>query len=489
VHVFKGLPYGAPTAGERRFLPPSKPAPWTGVRDALDFGPRCPQVQGALVPEFMIMDRREPAGEDCLSLNVWTAGLGDGGKRPVMVWLHGGGFTGGSAAFDCYDGTNLAARHGAVVVGVNHRLNIFGYLYLADFGQEKYAGAANVGMQDIVLALEWVRDNIARFGGDPGCVTVFGQSGGGSKVSTLLGMPAAKGLFHRAVAQSGTQVTSVSRSDAAAGAEALLARLGLRPSELDRLQQMPAARVLALTGGTPGNGAAGGAPLRLSPVVDGRTLPAHVFDPVASPIAADVPLLIGSTETEQTWNVQTTYEPLDDMELLDRVRRTLRGADERAAAGVVSVYKRNRPAASNLDLWLIFSTDASSFRLGTDLEADRKAAQGRAAVYKYYFQWYSPVREGKLRAMHTMDIPFVFDNVEIAHAEVGRGPGQQRLADRMSAAWVAFARTGDPNHPGIPAWPAYVLSDRATMVWNAACRVVRDPFREEKAAIAAVTGA
>jgi para-nitrobenzyl esterase len=432
----------------------------------------------------MIMDRREPAGEDCLSLNIWTAGLQDGRKRPVMVWLHGGGFTGGSAAFDCYDGTNLAARHGVVVVGVNHRLNIFGFLYLADFGQERYAQASNVGMQDIVLALAWVRDNIDRFGGDPGNVTIFGQSGGGAKVSTLLGMPAANGLFHRAIAQSGSQVTSTSRSDAAAGAEAWLARVGLRPSQLDQLQTMPLATVMALANGGPGgSGPGGGTPLRLAPVVDGRTLPANVFDPVATAVSADVPLMIGSNETEQTWNVQTSYEPLDDADLAARVRQTLRGTAD-AAARVVAIYKKNRPAASNLDLWLILSSDASALRVGPDLQADRKAALGRAPVFKYYFQWYSPVREGKLRAMHTMDIPFVFDNVAIGRPEVGVGPDQQRLADAMSAAWAAFARSGNPNHPGIPHWPSYTLADRATMVWNRTNRVVRDPFGEEKAALA-----
>lgn len=494
---FKGVPYGASTAGPMRFLPPTRPQPWTGVRDALDYGPRCPQAQAERVPEFIIMDRREPMGEDCLCLNVWTGGLNDGRKRPVMVWLHGGGFAEGSAAFDCYDGTNLAAKHDVVVVGANHRLNVFGYLYLADFGQQKYANAANVGMQDIVLALEWVRDNIERFGGDPNNVTIFGQSGGGSKVSTLVGMPSAKGLFHRAIAQSGSQVTSASKSAAAAGSEALLARLGLKPNQLDELQKMPMEQIMALAagggfgapGGAPGGGrgGAGNARLVLNPVVDGRILPANNFDPVATPISADVPLMIGSTETETTWNVQTFYDPLDDAQLHAHVKQTLRGADDATIERVIAIYRKDRPKASNLDLHLILQSDASGFRTGTDTEADRKAALGRAPVYKYYFQWYSPVREGKLRAMHTMDIHFAFDNVEISRTAVGSGPEQQRLADRMSAAWVAFARTGDPNSglAGVPHWAPYTLPQRATMIWNNECRVVNDPYREEKDAIAA----
>jgi para-nitrobenzyl esterase len=496
VYAFKGVPYGASTAGPMRFLPPARPQPWTGVRDTLDYGLRCPQPQAARVPEFIIMDRREPMGEDCLCLNVWTNGLNDGRKRPVMVWLHGGGFAEGSAAFDCYDGTNLAAKHDVVVVGANHRLNIFGYLYLAEFGQEKYAGSANVGMQDIVLALEWVRDNIERFGGDPNNVTIFGQSGGGSKVSTLLGMPSAKGLFHRAIAQSGSQVTSASKSAAAAGSEALLARLGLKPNQLDDLQKMSTDEIMALAnGGGPGGGGRGGrgggggnAPLVLNPVVDGRILPAHNFDPVATPVSGDIPLMIGSTETETTWNVQTFYDPLDDDMLRARVKQAVRGADDAAADRIIAIYKKDRPKASNLDLSLILASDASNFRTGTDTQADRKAALGRGAVYKYYFQWYSPVREGKLRAMHTMDIHFAFDNVEISRTAVGTGPEQQRLADRMSAAWVAFARTGDPNSglAGVPRWSAYTLPQRATMIWNNECRVVNDPYREEKDALAAV---
>jgi para-nitrobenzyl esterase len=410
--------------------------------------------------------------EDCLHLNVWTPGLGSG-KRPVMVWFHGGGYSAGSANWAMYNGGNLAARHDVVVVTVNHRLNVFGYLYLAELGGEKYARSSNLGMLDIVASLEWVRDNIAAFGGDPGNVTIFGQSGGGGKVSTLLAMPPAQGLFHRAIAMSGSNVKGVPRDRATRGAEAFLARLGLKPNQVDELQKLPQAQLLAAMRGVQG--------LQLGPVVDGHTLPGGPFDPTAPALTASVPLMIGSTETEVTWNNSVTFDPLDDAALHNRIRQGLR-VDDAAADRLIAVYKKGRPQAGNLDLFFIMSTDASNFRTGTDTEADRKAALGKAPVYKYYFQWYSPVREGKLRSYHTLDIPFVFENVDIAQSMVGSGAERFPLAARMSGAWAAFARSGNPNHKGIPKWEPFTESQRATMVFNNECKAVNDPYREERLA-------
>jgi para-nitrobenzyl esterase len=480
VQAFKGVPYGATTAGARRFLPPLKPQSWTGVRDAFELGHRSPLVDSVLVKEWETLNRREPMGEDCLNLNIWTPGVGAGGKRPVMVWLHGGGYAAGSPGMVPYDGANLARKHDVVVVGITHRLNAFGFLYLAELGGEKYAEASNAGMRDIIAGLEWVRDNIASFGGDPGRVTIFGQSGGAGKVSTLLGMPAARGLFHRAVAQSGAAVTSMPAPTATQNAEAFMARLGLQGHQVDELQQLPMEQLIGALGS---RGGAGG--FAASPVVDGRSLPHNVFNPTASALSADIPLLIGSTETEVTWSVNTDYTPpADEAALRDRVKRTLR-TDAAQADQIVTVYKKGRPKASLLDLALIIETDASQFRSGTDTEAERKAALGKAAVYMYRFQWYSPVSGGRLRAMHCMDIPFVFENVDLSASVVGDGPDRHALADRMSGAWVAFARTGNPNHKGLPKWEPFTADTRATMIFNKECRAVNDPYQDERLAVAA----
>jgi len=476
VYGFRGVPYGADTSGANRFMPPQAPEPWTGVRDTVELGLRAPQPQDWRIPEFSVMDRAEPAGEDCLRINVWTQGLGDNGRRPVMVWLHGGGFSAGSGGFEQYDGANLARKHDVVVVTVNHRLNGFGFLYLAEIGGEKYRDSGNVGMLDVVAVLEWVRDNIERFGGDPGRVTAFGQSGGGGKVSTLYGMPAAQGLFHRGIAMSGSRVRSTDPDAATAGARRVMERLGVTTA--DQLQQVEWRQLRDTVAGAFGWG----------PVVDGGALPAHPFDPAASEVSRDVPMLIGSTETEVTWDTSQLYDRKTDAELLADVTRELR-TTEAQAADVIALYKRNRPWASNLDTWLILSTDNAGYRTGTDTQAIRKARQGGAPVYRYYFQKYSPVRDGQLRAMHTMDIPFVFENVEIAAPLLGTGSDVQPLADRMSASWVSFARTGDPNNSLVPEWRPFTEDRKATMVFNTETRAVDDPYGAEKAAVAAARDA
>lgn len=478
VSAFFGIPYGASTADARRFMPPSKPGPWTGIRDAVEFGPRSPQGPSSLIPEVAAVDRREPASEDCLCLNVWTPGLG-AGRRPVMVWLHGGGYSQGSGAFIIYDGANLACRHDVVVVTVNHRLNVFGYLYLAELGGEKYASSSNVGMLDIVAALEWVRDNIAAFGGDPSNVTIFGQSGGGGKVSTLMAMPSAKGLFHRAVVESASAIKGVPKDQATSSAEAFLAKVGLKSNQIDELQKMPVEQLVTAMGE---GGAVGGNGLRLAPVVDGHSLPRNPFDPDAPAISSTVPLLIGSVETEVTFMRATPLDPMDDDALRAHVKQVLRGADDAAVDRLIDVYRKGRPNIKNTDLYLILASDAT-FRAGVLTEAERKADQGAASAYMYYFTWKSPVRDGKLRTFHTLEIPFVFDNVDLATAMTGSGQERYALADKISSAWVAFARTGNPSHKGLPKWPAFDTKQRATMILSNECEVVDDPNGEERQAL------
>jgi para-nitrobenzyl esterase len=491
VHVFRGIRYGAPTGGERRFLPPAKIVSWTGVKEVYEFGPRAPQLdtqfRGVVPREFESMDPGGPMSEDCLCLNLWTASLGPAHQRPVMVWLHGGGYTTGSGAFVCYDGQALARKHDVVVVTMNHRLNVFGYLYLPEVGGEKYANASNVGMLDIIAALEWVRDNAEAFGGDPHRVTIFGQSGGGGKVSTLMAMPEAKGLFHRAIVQSGAAVKGLPAGAGTKSAEAYMARLGLQSNQVGQLQAMPVEQLLSVMGAMTGNGM-GPASLALAPVVDGRSLPRDPFAPTAPEISADVPMMIGSTETEVTFFPNQILDPIDDASLHAHVKQVVRRASDQQVDELIAAYKKGRPQATNTDLFLIIASDAT-FRQGVLIEADRKAEQRKAACYQYYFTWRTPVRDGKLRSLHTLEIPFVFDIVDQAQSVTGTGQDRYALAKKMSGAWTAFAHSGDPNVAGLPKWPAFDTTTRSVMIFNDDCQVVDDPYGDARRALQALMSA
>lgn len=490
VHVFKGVPYAASTAGQNRFMPPQKPQPWTGVKDAFEWGPRAPQIVGGEPPEMIPTDPREAQGEDCLVLNIWTSNPARGQKKPVMVWFHGGGFASGSASYAIYSGQELARKHDVVAIGVNHRLNVFGFLYLAEYGG-RWAQASNAGILDAVRALEWIKENIDAFGGDANNVTIFGQSGGGGKVSTLMAMPSAKGLFHRAIAESGANVSGIPKAQAARTTGQVLQRLHITAGQLDQLQKVSTQQLLDVLrppqGARSGRGAGTGGGLNFGPVVDGVSLPHAPFDPAAPVESASVPFLTGTNATEVTFfTPDAQLMPIDDAAFVARVKDLLKVDDARAKQ-MVALYRKEQPGRDNIDLYLRMATDDSFFRSGVDTQAERKAAQKGAPVYVYRFEYYSPVRGGRLKAMHCMEIPFVFDNLAAGQIYTGNSPAAQKIADDMSAAWVAFARTGNPNHKGLPQWNAFNTTGRPTMVFGGKETVlVNDPGHAERLALKAI---
>jgi para-nitrobenzyl esterase len=474
IWAFLGIPYGASPTGERRFKPPVAAPTWEGVRDALEFGPTCPQAATSLEQSLV------PAGDDCLVLNVWTPAA-DGAKRPVMVWLHGGGFRGGSASRPFTDGANLAERGDVVVVSLNHRLNALGFLELEELCGPEFAGSGVAGMLDIVLALEWVRDNIEGFGGDPSNVTIFGESGGGRKVSMLMGMPGARGLFHRGIIESGAHPRAVPRPLASLLARRLFEALGLEVGDVEPLQAIPGEELFARVEQAIGEiddpdlpASDSGRWMTLSPVLNAEHLPAHPFDP-ASPEGADVPLIIGTNKDEMS--LFLSREPgageLDEAGLVER----LSGVFGTQTSEVIETHRRNRPEETPWDL--LVSITSEDRRLLSIETAEAKAVQGGAPVYMYLFMWES--NHELLKAAHTMEIPFVFDNLDSTPI-VGTREDRFALAEQLSTTWLAFARSGDPNHEGLPRWEPYDVDRRATMLFDVPSRLEEDPRSEERLA-------
>jgi para-nitrobenzyl esterase len=479
IYTFKGIPYADTTAGANRFMAPQKPKPWTGIRSSMQFGEVCPQ------PPRLGWRNDEEAwlfswndgvpGEDCLRVNLWTPGINDGRKRPVMVWLHGGGFTAGSGQeLLSYDGENLARRGDVVVVTLNHRLNVFGYLNLAKFGS-KYQDSGNVGMLDIVAALEWVRDNAAAFGGDPNLVTIFGQSGGGGKVNALLAMPSAKGLFHRAIVESGSLLTAQTEENSSKLADALLAKLGLDAGSVDKLQTLPvdqleAAAVAVTARPNPGSGRIDfrhiGALLGWAPVMDGRVLPRQPYDPDAPAQSASIPLLVGTTLNEfVTASGHPEFMEMNEENLKARVQTVFPDKADKVIAAAKEVY----PSASPFQLWSVIAV--SSVRGSALRQARLKAAQGGAPAYCYQFAWQTPVLSGRPMAFHCSEIAFVFDNTDRCENMTGGGESARALAAKVSEAWIQFARTGNPNHKGLPHWEPLTAATNATMIFDDACEL------------------
>jgi para-nitrobenzyl esterase len=468
IRIFKGIPYGASTAGQNRFMPPASPARWSGVRDALEYGPTAPQTAAL-----------NGQGEECLVLNIWTPAIKDGRKRPVMFWCHGGGFATGSGSSPGTDGTNLAHRGDVVVVSINHRLNVLGFTYLGALGGEDFEQSGDVGMLDIVQALKWVRDNIEQFGGDPNTVMIFGQSGGGRKVGTLLGMPSAKGLFHRAVIESGATITLVEREQATRVAERLVSKLQLGRNEVRQMQKIPLDKIMAAYFDVVKDMAGADQMTEgFSPTVNGSAVPQHPFYPVASKVSPDVPLMLGHTRTEMTLAATADTFTLDEAGMRTRVK----GVAGESSGRMIELYRKLNPAASPSDIYFLIASD---YRYGAPVMkiAERRAALNKGPVYLYYFRWETPVQGGRLKSPHTMEIPFAFDNVKISAQLTGGGAEAMTLADKISDAWIAFARTGDPNTPKLPRWPRFNATDRPTMVFNNESKVENDPIREQRLAM------
>jgi para-nitrobenzyl esterase len=493
VVIFKGIPYGDTTAGENRFLAPKPPKPWTDVRPALAWGPVSPHGPRAgwvnQEEQFLYQWDDGFAGEDMLRVNVWTPAVGDNTKRPVLVWIHGGGYASGSSQeLRPYDGERLAREHDAVLVSMNHRLNVFGFLDLSQIGGEKYAGSGNASMLDLVLALQWVRDNIANFGGDAGNVTIFGQSGGGGKVTTLMAMPAAKGLFHKAVAMSGSFIGASTRDSAKALALQVMKELGIAPSQIAKLHTVSADALLnagiaaaqkIAPFGFPPPGVLPKINLGWQPVVDGTVLPETPFDTAAPALSADIPFLLGNTFHEFAGGIdkpqiaETTWE---------QVTASLSPALGARTAPALDAYRKAFPSAKPFEIAGMIGADL--FRRGAIHQTELKAKQGGAPVYAYWFGWRTPVLDGRPLAYHCQDLAFWFDNIDLCLQATGGGDDARTLASQMSRSLVAFARTGDPNHDGIPKWTPFTESNRAMMIWDSTSEVTVDPDREARQALA-----
>ena len=465
-NVFKGLRYGAPT---RRFQAPEKPRPWTTPARAVEYGAASPQRGD------------EPnQSEDCLFLNVWTPGL-DAGRRPVMVYIHGGGYSGGSGSSALYDGKRLARRGDVVVVTLNHRLNLFGYAYLARLAPGfEDSGAA--GQLDLVLALEWIRDNIAAFGGDPDRVMLFGQSGGGAKIATLMATPRAKGLFHSAATMSGQQVTAQGPINGTLRSVAWLKTLGLTPDRAHEVMDMPVERLLEATATQDPILGFGG--LSYAPTLDFRTLSRHPFYPDAAPQGLSIPMIIGNTREETLGfmgddpaNSGLTWETLPGR-LTPGVMRI-----DITPEPIIAAYRRMHPDWSPDEVLIAATTAGRSWR-GAVIEAEERAKAG-APAWVYQLDFPGTMASGRRGAFHTADIPLVFDNVE-AEGSRTRGPGAQQVSDMMSDAFIALARSGDPNHWGLPRWDRYELPRRQTMLFDVQPRMADDPRGEQRQFFAAI---
>ena len=462
---FRGIPYGADTGGKNRFMPPQEPANWSGIRDCTDWGHLAPQrvnPNPSVYTKYVGWNNyRGGMSEDCLVVNVWTPAVRGNRKRPVMFIIHGGGFTSGSGNLEALEGQHLEKAANMVVVTVNHRLGMLGFLDLSAFGGQELSTSGNAGMMDLVLALQWVRDNIAQFGGDPGNVTITGQSGGGGKCSHLMAMPSARGLFHKVAVQSGSTLKTGRHEQRQKDAEGLWTKLGIAKGDLAKLQSVPFKEIIENQ-------------TNAGPVLDGNVVPRDPFDPDAPAISADVPMIIGTCLED--WGFTITDTSDDDASLRKWVQGQLRTvkAEEQADA-VLALYRKHYPQKNAFLLRAIIASDRS-VRRNAVTQAERKAAQGAAPVYMYRWDWPAHGEGAHWGATHGADLSPAFANPTTAMT--GNSPGGKRVTQQLSSSFAAFAKTGNPKNSNIPAWTPYDPSRRAVMVFDGQTRQVNDPDRE-----------
>lgn len=465
VLAWKGIPYAKPPVGSLRFRAPERPDSWEGIRDATSFSPVAPQSQREIM-EFFGNDISNMS-EDCLYLNVWSKGADDK-KRPVMVWIHGGAFVSGSGSSSWYDGASFAAQGDVVVVTINYRLGILGFLHLGEMGGEEYATSGNCGIQDQVAALQWVQENIAAFGGDPNNVTIFGESAGAMSIGVLLGFPSAQGLFHKAILQSGAAANVHPSEKATKIAGRLVEALQVDPTNLSKLEELPVEQLIQASDLMP--------PMSLVPVIDGISLPKHPEEAIANGSAKDVTILIGTNKDE--YNIFSVFNPewknADETMVTQLFEKTFGPLVPLISSYLGGNQPLSQELYNNLLTMSIFTYPAQKL---TELQVK----QG-APVWMYRFDWETPVFGGALKSTHALEIPFVFNTLNTPNTEnfTGSSPERQLLADQMHLAWINFARNGNPNSENLPEWPKYNLNDRSTMIFNLESAVENDPNRQER---------
>lgn len=479
VYTFLGIPYGADTSGKNRFMPPQKPTPWEGIRPAVFCGNSAPQniydrsptSYGAFVDHW----NYDEISENCLTINIWTKGLAGSGKRPVIVWLHGGGYSSGNGIEqDGYGGENITRYGDVVFCSINHRLNVFGFSDLSAVGGEKYKDSGNVGFLDMIAALQWVHDNIANFGGDPGNVTIIGQSGGGGKVCLLAASPDAKGLIHKAVALSGSAITANNKQQSSELGEYILNEAGLKPTEIDKLQELPwreymdianrAAVKMREKRGNPGmrRGPFG-------PTGDDIHLPSGTFFEKPLPNSPDIPMLFCTTFHESSPSrTDAELEKISKEGVIERLQAQY--GDK--AKTIVDAYATNFPDAKPIELLAMILSN----RLAVTNAATAKAHQA-SPIYMAWFGWCPPLFDNRMRAFHCLDICFWFLNTDLMITHTGGGARPRKLSRKMGDAFLAFVRTGNPNGSDLPQWPAFTTEKGETMILNDVCEVKNDPDR------------